>query len=111
MNWGQFKDSVCYLCLAGIGVASWFLAQEFSGLKISFLNMVFLVTEFAEFSENILGKLNCPFKWNRATLLPPTNEVREGNVFTLVCLFTGRGYDATSCLVPCSFQGVSLWRK
>ena len=46
----EFKDSVYYLCLAGIVVVSWSLTQEVAG---SYLNIIFLVTEFAEFSENI----------------------------------------------------------
>ena len=28
MNWVQFKDPLCYLCLAGAVVASWSLTQE-----------------------------------------------------------------------------------
>ena len=33
-------------------------------------------------------------------------KLREGIVFTCVChSVLGRGYDVTSCLVPCSFRG------
>ena len=31
MNWGQFKDPVCHMCLAGTVVASWSLMQEMAG--------------------------------------------------------------------------------
>ena len=74
--------------------------------------------------------IQVPAKW--AYFLPPT-KLQEGNVFTHVCysvhreiwchflsgpmFLPRRGYDVTSCLVPCSFQGVwsrggggySLW--
>ena len=33
MNWAQFKDLVCHLCLAGTVVASWSLTQEVAGLS------------------------------------------------------------------------------
>ena len=73
--------------------------------------------------------IQVPAKW--AYFLPPT-KLQEGNVFTHVCysvhreiwchflsgpmFLPRRGYDVTSCLVPCSFQGMvpggggySLW--
>ena len=31
MNWGQFKDPLCYLCFPDPVVASWFLTQEVAG--------------------------------------------------------------------------------
>ena len=31
MNWDQFKDPACYLCLADTLVAWWFLTQEMAG--------------------------------------------------------------------------------
>ena len=31
MNWAQFKDLVCHVCLAGTVVASWSLTQEVAG--------------------------------------------------------------------------------
>ena len=31
MNWGQLKDPLCYLCLAGVVIASWFLTKEVAG--------------------------------------------------------------------------------
>ena len=34
MNWAQFKDPFCYLCLAGAVVASWSLTQEVAGSNI-----------------------------------------------------------------------------
>ena len=31
MNWGQLKGPLCYLCLTGAVVASWFLTQGEEG--------------------------------------------------------------------------------
>ena len=42
MNWAQFKNPVCHMCLAGAVVASWSLTQEMAGS-----NPIF-VTEFSE---------------------------------------------------------------
>ena len=50
MNWVQYKDLNCYLCLCGLVVSSLFLTQEILGSNPT---MLFFVTEFAEFSENI----------------------------------------------------------
>ena len=36
INHDQFKDPVCYLCLAGAVVASWSLTQEVAGSKNPF---------------------------------------------------------------------------
>ena len=47
MNWDQFKDPVCYLCLAGAAVASWSLRQEVAGSS-PFNDKK---TEFAVYSE------------------------------------------------------------
>ena len=33
MNWGQFKDHVSHICLAGAVVASWSLTQQVAGLN------------------------------------------------------------------------------
>ena len=33
MNWGQFKDPVCYLCLASAVAASWSLTQQTADLN------------------------------------------------------------------------------
>ena len=33
MNWAQFKDPLCYLCLTGTVVASWSLKQAATGLS------------------------------------------------------------------------------
>ena len=33
MNWAQFKEPFCYLCLAGAVVASRALTQEIAGLN------------------------------------------------------------------------------
>ena len=57
MNWAQFDDLVSHMCLTGTVVASWSLTHEvavsnpFTAMTNNF------VTEFAEFSENIGGKL------------------------------------------------------
>ena len=52
MNWGQFKDPVSHLCLAGVVVASWCLTQEMAGLN-PFIEMTnILVTEFSEFNDS-----------------------------------------------------------
>ena len=50
MNWGHYKDPVCFLFLAGVVVSS--LKQKAAGLN-NFLKYNIFVTEFAEFSENI----------------------------------------------------------
>ena len=34
MNWGQFKDPVSHMCLAGAVVASWSLMQEMAGSSL-----------------------------------------------------------------------------
>ena len=47
MNWAQFDDPLCCVCLAGAVVASW--AQ----VQIIFLKYNIFVTEFSEFSKNI----------------------------------------------------------
>ena len=52
MNWAQFRDPLCYLCLPCTVVASWFLIQEVAGLNNLFKYNTF-VTEFSKFSENI----------------------------------------------------------
>ena len=48
MNWAQFKDSLCYPCLAGTLIESWSLTQ---GVACS------------NSSENIYGKRNCSSKY------------------------------------------------
>ena len=53
MNWVQFRDPLCYLCLAGAVVASWSLTQEVAGSSNLFQNIIIFVTEFVEISENI----------------------------------------------------------
>ena len=54
MNWGQFKDPVCDLGLAGSVVASWSLLQWVAGSNSFTVITNNLVTEF---TENIQGKL------------------------------------------------------
>ena len=56
MNCSQFKDPVSDMYVVGTVVASWSLTQEVAGLGP--FNQKNLVTEFAEFSENIKEKLH-----------------------------------------------------
>ena len=53
MNWAQFKDSLCYPCLAGAAIACYSLTQEVAGLNKLFKIIIFFDTELAEFSKNI----------------------------------------------------------
>ena len=55
MNWGQFKDPVSHMCLAGTGEASWSLTQEVACLSPFAVMTNIFVTEFTQFSEH-LGK-------------------------------------------------------
>ena len=63
MTWGQFKDSLSYMCLAGFMVTTWSLTQEVAGFnnifdKICSLNSVNLMTTFGENSNNwLIGEL------------------------------------------------------
>ena len=36
MNWAQFKDPHCYLCLHGAVLACWFITQEVGGSNTPF---------------------------------------------------------------------------
>ena len=58
MNQSKFKDPVSHVCLAGAVVASWSLTQEVTGSNPLTVMTTIFVTELAEFSENIQGKLN-----------------------------------------------------
>ena len=58
MNLAQFKDHVFHVCLASAVVAFRLLTQDVVGLNPFTVMTNILVTEFVEFSENILGKLN-----------------------------------------------------
>ena len=61
MNWGQFKDPVSHLCLAGVVIASWCLTQEMAGLN-PFIEMTnILVTEFSEFNDSFRENSNASF--------------------------------------------------
>ena len=51
MNWAQFKDPLCYLCLLGTVVASWTLTQEVAGWQGFDPFYSFFVTELSEFRE------------------------------------------------------------
>ena len=48
MNWGEFKDPVSHMYLAGIVVAFWSLTQEMAGLSLFTEMTNILVTEFNE---------------------------------------------------------------
>ena len=50
MNWAQFKDPVCHMCLAGAVVACWPLHKRWQARALLMRNI--FVTELAEFSEN-----------------------------------------------------------
>ena len=56
MNWAQFKDPVSHMCLTGTVVESWSLTQEMAGSSPFAVMANIFVSEFSEFSENILGK-------------------------------------------------------
>ena len=58
INWAQFKDTVSYMYLTGAMVISWSLKQEVAGSNHFTVMTNIFVTEFAEFGENIWGKLN-----------------------------------------------------
>ena len=45
MNWAQFKDPLCYLCLADAVVASWSLTQEVAGSNNLFKMTILFVAE------------------------------------------------------------------
>ena len=49
-------DPVSHMCLAVTVVASWSLIQEVPGSNPFTVMINIVVTEFAEFSENLLGK-------------------------------------------------------
>ena len=54
MNWAQFKDPHCYLCLHGTVEACWFITQEVGGLNIPFCKNNFY--RFCRFFRINLGK-------------------------------------------------------
>ena len=39
MNWGQFKDPISHMCLAGAVVACWPLTQEVAGWQVRIILM------------------------------------------------------------------------
>ena len=53
MNWAQFKDPFCHMCLADTVLASWSLTQEVAGSSPFTVMTNIIVVEFTEFSENI----------------------------------------------------------
>ena len=55
MNQGQFKDPVCYMCLAGTAVAYWSLTQEIVGSSPFTVMTIFLSLNSAN-SRKHLGK-------------------------------------------------------
>ena len=56
MNLSLFRDPVSHMCLAGTVVASLSLTQGVAGSNPFTAMINIVVTEFAEFSENLLGK-------------------------------------------------------
>ena len=48
MDWAEFKDHVCHVCLADAVVASWSLTQEVAGLSPFTVMTNIFVTEFSE---------------------------------------------------------------
>ena len=56
LNWTQFKDPVSHMSLACAVVASWSPGWVVGSSPFTAMTNSF-VTEFAEFNENILGKL------------------------------------------------------
>ena len=48
VDWGQFKDCISHMCLAGTVLASWSLTQEVVGFNAM---IAILVIESGEFSE------------------------------------------------------------
>ena len=60
MNWGQFKEPVSHMCLAGTVVTSWSLTQEIVGLSPFSIMTNIIVLEFAEFGETIRKNLTVP---------------------------------------------------
>ena len=51
MNWVQFQDPLCYLCLHGAVVSSLYLMREVVGSRLTFYKKI-----VNEFSESHLGK-------------------------------------------------------
>ena len=51
MNWGQFKDPVCYMCISGTVIVPWSLTQEVAGSSPFTVMTNIFVTEFNEFSD------------------------------------------------------------
>ena len=52
MNWGQFKDPVSHMCLAGTVIASWSLTQEKAGLSPFTIMTNIFVNSVKTFREN-----------------------------------------------------------
>ena len=51
MNWGAFKDPLCYLCLAGLMVTPWSLTQNVAGSNNPF-NYILSLNSAKTFREN-----------------------------------------------------------
>ena len=56
MNWAQFKDPLCYLCLADAVVVYWSLTQEMAGSNNLFKMTILFVAEFNVIQLKHLGK-------------------------------------------------------
>ena len=61
MTWGQFNDSLSYMCLAGFVVTFWPLTQEVASFNNFFYKNLF--PEFIESNDNIWGKLKKLAYW------------------------------------------------
>ena len=63
MNWIQYKDLLCYICLCSLVVSSLSLKQEILSSNPTMLIFYFILflfdTESSEFSDNIYRKLHC----------------------------------------------------
>ena len=66
MNWGQFKDLICYLCLHGTVVSSLSLIQEVMGSRLSLFAKLFY--KFCRFYRIHLGNLNKSQRINQKLL-------------------------------------------
>ena len=62
MKWGQFKDPVSHMCLAGVLVASWSVTQEVAGLSPFTVITNIFVTEFRKKPLMSLSN-DCRYYW------------------------------------------------
>ena len=74
----EFKNPLCYLCLATSVVTSWSLTQGWQ-VRIILSVINFYVTDFCDFGEHIPGKLKCQ--------LIMSEKTREKSRDSLVLIF------------------------